>query len=236
MAYTSGVDEQFGSSACSFRYNSYCGLDNGLQLREDNAPYLYNLKNSLPIEMTESNQKWYVLRAMSGKEKQVKEYIDIELEKGGELSKYVSQVVIPTERVYVVRNGKKVIKERTFLPGYVLIEVALTREISGWLRNVPNVLGFLGVNESPGNYQPIPLRSQEVTRLLGTVDSLDENPEELLEPYLVGETVRVITGPFNGFTGVVEEVSNEKRRMKVNVKIFGRNTTLELGFMQVEKE
>ena len=90
--------------------------------------------------MTESNQKWYVLRAMSGKEKQVKEYIDIELEKGGELSKYVSQVVIPTERVYVVRNGKKVIKERTFLPGYVLIEVALTREISGWLRNVPNVL------------------------------------------------------------------------------------------------
>ena len=116
--------------------------------------------------MTESNQKWYVLRAMSGKEKQVKEYIDIELEKGGDLSRYVSQVVIPTERVYVVRNGKKVIKERTFLPGYVLIEAALTREISGWLRNVPNVLGFLGVNESPGNYQPIPLHTQEAGTLV----------------------------------------------------------------------
>lgn len=186
--------------------------------------------------MSESNKKWYVLRAMSGKEKQVKEYIDIELEKGGDLSRYVAQVVIPTERVYVVRNGKKVIKERTFLPGYVLIEAALTREISGWLRNVPNVLGFLGVNESPGNYQPIPLRSQEVTRLLGTVDSLDENPEELLEPYLVGETVKVISGPFSGFSGIIEEVNNKKHRLKVNVKIFGTSTPLELGFMQVEKE
>ncbi len=186
--------------------------------------------------MSEISHKWYVLRAMSGKEKQVKEYIDIELEKGGDIVKYVSQVVIPTERVYVVRNGKKVIKERIFLPGYVLIEVALTREISGWLRNVPNVLGFLGVNESPGNYQPIPLRPQEVVRLLGTVDSLEQNEEELMVPYIEGETVKVITGPFSGFSGVIEEVSNEKRRMKVNVKIFGRNTPLELGFTQVEKE
>ena len=186
--------------------------------------------------MSETNQKWYVLKAISGKEKQVKEYIDIELEKGGELSKYVSQVVIPTERVYVVRNGKKVIKEKIFLPGYVLIEVALTREISGWLRNVPNVLGFLGVNESPGNYQPIPLRPNEVMRLLGTVDSMEESEEELLVPYVVGETVKVITGPFAGFSGVIEELNQDKRRMKVNVKIFGRSTPLELGFMQVEKE
>ena len=186
--------------------------------------------------MSASNQKWYVLRAMSGKEKQVKEYIDIELEKGGELSKYVSNVVIPTEKVYVVRNGKKVIKERCYLPGYVLIEVALTKETSGWLRNVPNVLGFLGVIESPGNYQPIPLRTSEVTRLLGTVDSLEESDEELLVPYMVGETVKVITGPFSGFTGIIEEINNEKRRMKVNVKIFGRSTPLELGYMQIEKE
>ena len=107
------------------------------------------------------------------------------------------------------------IKERTFLPGYVLIEAALTREISGWLRNVPNVLGFLGVNESPGNYQPIPLRTQEVTRLLGTVDSLEENPEELLVPYIVGETVKVITGPFNGFSGTITEVSNESSRENI---------------------
>lgn len=186
--------------------------------------------------MSELDRKWYVLRAISGKEKQVKEYIDIELEKGGELARYVAQVVIPTERVYSVRKGKKVIKEKVFLPGYVLIEVALTREISGWLRNVPNVLGFLGVNESPGNYQPIPLRPNEVTRLLGTVDSMEESEEELLVPYLVGETVKVITGPFAGFSGVIEELNEEKRRMKVNVKIFGRSTPLELGFMQVEKD
>lgn len=186
--------------------------------------------------MSELDRKWYVLKAISGKEKQVKEYIDIELEKGGDIARYVSQIVIPTEKVYVVRNGKKSVKEKVFLPGYVLVEVALTREISGWLRNVPNVLGFLGVNESPGNYQPIPLRQNEVVRLLGTVDSMEEGEEELLVPYLVGETVKVITGPFAGFSGVIEELNEEKRRMKVNVKIFGRNTPLELGFMQVEKD
>jgi transcriptional antiterminator NusG len=173
---------------------------------------------------------------MSGKEKSVKEYIDIELEKNPNLRQYVSQVVIPTERVYVVRNGKKVIKERAFLPGYVLVEVTLTREVSGYLRNVPNVIGFLGVLEKPGNYLPTPLRSSEVSRLLGTVDLYEEAEGELLVPYLIGETVKVIVGPFSGFSGEIEEVNNEKKRLRVMVKIFGRKTPLELGFMQVEKE
>jgi transcriptional antiterminator NusG len=186
--------------------------------------------------MSESTHKWYVIRAMSGKEKSVKEYIDIELKKNSNLSRYITQMVIPTEKVYVVRNGKKVVKEKTFLPGYVLIEAALTREISGYIRNVPNVIGFLGVNEAPGNYQPIPLRPTEVNRLLGTVDALDDQQEDMLVPYLVGENVKIIVGPFSGFSGVIEEVNNEKKRLRVEVKIFGRKTPLELGFMQVEKE
>jgi len=181
--------------------------------------------------MAEVEKKWYVLRAIGGKEKKVKEYVESEIA-GLKLTDYVSQVLIPTEKVYQIRNGKKVSKERPYLPGYVLVEAAMVGEIPHILRNIPNVIGFLGDNNS----NPIPLRQSEVNRILGKVDELNETDEEINVPYFVGETVKVIDGPFSGFNGLIEEVNEEKKKLKVMVKIFGRKTPLELSFMQVEKE
>ena len=180
--------------------------------------------------MSEIEKKWYVLRAISGKEAKVKEYLDVDIKNSG-LSDFVSQVLIPTEKVYQVRNGKKIVKERSYLPGYVLVDAALVGEVAHHLRNTPNVIGFLG-----GMDKPVPLRQSEVNRILGTVDELQDAGEEINIPYIVGETVKVNYGPFSGFNGVIEEINNEKKKLKVMVKIFGRKTPLELGFMQVEKE
>ena len=178
--------------------------------------------------MSEIEKKWYVLRAVSGKESKVKEYLEADV-RNSDLSEYVSQVLIPTEKVYQIRNGKKIVKERSYLPGYVLVEAALVGEVAHHLRNTPNVIGFLG-----GLDNPTPLRASEVNRILGIVDGQPEMDENI--PYEIGETVKVAEGPFSGFSGVIEEVNNEKKKLKVMVKIFGRKTPLELGFMQVEKE
>ena len=180
--------------------------------------------------MVDDNKKWYVIRAISGNEKKVKQYLESEISRLG-LSDFVSQVLIPTEKVYQVRKGKKISKERNYLPGYVLIEALLTGEIPHIIKSVPGVLGFLG---SKG--EPVPLRPAEVNRILGKVDELAEQGEEVSVPFIVGETVTVIDGPFNSFTGIIEEINEEKKKLKVMVKIFGRKTPLELGFMQVEKD
>jgi transcriptional antiterminator NusG len=182
--------------------------------------------------MEENVKKWYVLRAIGGKEKKVKEYVDNEVNRL-KLHDFISQVLIPTEKVYQIRNGKKISKERIFYPGYVLIEANLVGEIPHILKDIPNVIGFLG---DPKTNDPIPLRASEVNRILGKVDELAGNEEELNVPFYVGETVKVIDGPFNSFSGVIEEVNEEKKKLKVMVKIFGRKTPLELSFMQVEKE
>ncbi len=173
---------------------------------------------------------WYVLRAVSGKEAKVKEYIDAEI-KNGCLHGHVSQVLIPTEKVFQVRSGKRVVKERNYLPGYVLVEARLVGEIAHTLRQTPNVLGFLG-----GLDNPTPLRHNEVNRILGKVDELQNDPAELEIPYSVGDAVKVNEGPFAGFSGVVEKVNTEKKSLTVSVKVFGRSTPLDLSFMQVEKE
>ncbi len=175
--------------------------------------------------------KWYVLRAIGGKEKKVKEYIDnrIQVLKLGDL---VSQVLIPSEKVYQVRNGKKYSTERTFFPGYVLVECILTQQISGLLRDVPGGLGFLGETK---HGDPLPLREAEVNRILGRVDEAASDGEVMETPYTVGEQVKVTDGAFNGFIGVIEEVNDEKKKLKVMVKIFGRKTPLELGYIQVDK-
>ena len=180
--------------------------------------------------MVEQEKKWYVLRAISGKEGKVKEYLDADI-KNGNLGDYVSQVLIPTEKFYTMRNGKKIVKERSYLPGYVLVEAALVGEVAHHLRNTPNVLGFLG-----GLDNPTPLRQAEVNRILGTVDSLSEDPDQMAVSFEIGEIVKVNYGPFTGFNGVIEEINTEKKKLKVMVRIFGRKTPLELGFMQVEKE
>lgn len=179
-----------------------------------------------------TEMKWYVLRAIGGKEKKVKEYIESEIAHLN-LQKYVSQVLIPTEKVYQIRKGKKISKERNFFPGYVLIEAILVGEIPHILRNITNVIGFLGAEKGG---EPHPLRMSDVNRILGTVDEMATSSEELNIPFYVGESVKVIDGPFNSFTGIIEDVNNEKKKLKVMVKIFGRKTPLELSFMQVEKE
>ena len=182
--------------------------------------------------MAEVKKRWYVVRAVSGKEKKVKEYIELEVSRH-KLDEYVSQVLIPTEKVFQIRNGKKVSKERSYFPGYVLIEAALVGEVPHVIKGVTNVIGFLG-GEKGGD--PMPMRMSEVNRILGKVDELSEHEEEMSIPYVVGETVKVTDGPFNNFNGVIEEVNEEKKKLKVMVKIFGRKTPLELGYMQVEKE
>jgi transcriptional antiterminator NusG len=182
--------------------------------------------------MEEQEKKWYVLRAIGGKEKKAKEYIESEIPRLN-LQEYVSQVLIPTEKVYQIRNGKKISKERNFFPGYVLIEAALVGEIPHILSNIPHIIGFLG---QKANEEPTPLRISEVNRILGKVDELAAGDEEMNTPFFVGETVKVIDGPFNSFNGIIEEVNEEKKKLKVMVKIFGRKTPLELSFMQVEKE
>jgi len=180
--------------------------------------------------MSEIEKKWYVLRAVSGKETKVKEYLEMEMRKS-ELGKYISQVLIPTEKTYTMRNGKKVLKERAYLPGYILIEAALTGDVIHELRNINFVAGFL-----PDTQNPQPLRQSEVNRILGTMDELDEQDAEIDIQYYVGENVKVTNGPFSGFSGIIEEVNTEKKKLKVMVKIFGRKTPLELNYMQVEKE
>lgn len=183
-------------------------------------------------EATSAEMKWYVLRAISGKEAKVKEYIDLEI-KNGHFGGNVSQVLIPTEKVlHTTPTGKRTVKERNSMPGYVLVEARLVGEIAQALRYTPNVLGFLG-----GMENPTPLRASEVNRILGSIDEMENGEtEEMLPQFSVGDNVKVTEGPFSNFTGVVEEINSDKKKLTVMVKVFGRNTPLELGFMQVEKE
>jgi transcriptional antiterminator NusG len=185
------------------------------------------------METTEESintKKWYVVRAVSGKEKKVKEYIDSEIVRHS-IQGYISQVLIPTEKVFLIRNGKKISKERNYFPGYIMIEAFMTGEVPHILKNIPGVIGFLG-----DKGQPIPLRPAEVNRILGKVDELSESDAEINIPFIVGESVKVIDGPFNSFTGTIEEINSDKKKLVVMVKIFGRKTPLELNYMQVEKE
>jgi transcriptional antiterminator NusG len=177
-------------------------------------------------------RKWYSLRVISGKERKIKERIELEIQREG-WSEFITQVIVPTEKVYKIRNGKKVISERNILPGYLLIEadpVRFTPEIVQTIANVPNVIHFLGKNT------PIPMRESEANRMLGKVDESQGAGESLIEPFIVGETIKIIDGPFSEFVGDIQEVNEEKKKLKVIVKIFGRGTEVELNFMQVEKQ
>jgi transcriptional antiterminator NusG len=181
--------------------------------------------------MDKLSTKWYVVRAISGKEKKAKEYIESEMAKRG-WTEEVPQVLVPTEPVVSVRNGKKVIKERNSFPGYILIEAALRDEIIPVIQNLPNVLDFL---RDVGG-KPIPMRQVEINRILGNMDEQLDSDGGMVDKFIVGEPVKVIDGPFNSFSGIVEEVNEEKMKLKVTVKIFGRKTPLELNYNQVEKE
>ena len=177
-------------------------------------------------------KKWYSLRVISGKERKIKERIEFEIQRNG-WKDFITQVLVPTEKVYKIRNGKKVISERNILPGYLLLEIEpskLSGEVIQTIANIPNVIHFLGRNS------PIPMRSAEANRMLGKVDESQDAGESLIEPFIVGETVKIIDGPFSEFVGDIQEVNEEKKKLKVIVKIFGRGTEVELNFMQVEKQ
>ncbi|MBR6275802.1 MAG: transcription termination/antitermination factor NusG [Prevotella sp.] len=181
--------------------------------------------------MAETGMKWYVLRAVSGKEAKVKEYLEALMKHDKVLQDNVGQIMLPTEKYAQLRNGKRVVKEKLFLPGYVLVEANLQGEVAHTLRFTPNVLGFLG-----GMDKPSPVRQADINRILGTAEETAIRTEEISIPFDVDESVKVTDGPFSGFSGVIEEVNLEKHKLKVNVKIFGRKTPLELSFNQVEKE
>ena len=181
--------------------------------------------------MADSVMKWYVVRAIGGQENKVKNYIETEISRLG-LSDYVNQVIVPTEKVVQIRNGKKINRERVYFPGYIMVEANLAGEVPHVIKAVTGVIGFLG--ETKGG-DPVPMRKSEVNRMLGKVDELAVQSENVAIPYVLGETVKVIDGPFNGFDGTIEKINEEKRKLEVMVKIFGRKTPLELSYMQVEK-
>ncbi|MCK5781211.1 MAG: transcription termination/antitermination factor NusG [Flavobacteriales bacterium] len=180
--------------------------------------------------MSESVKKWYVVRAASGQENKVKHYIELEMTR--DLGDYVEQVLVPTEKVYQMRQGKKIQKEKVYFSGYLFVECALVGEVAHTIKSIPGVIGFL--SETKGG-DPVPLRKSEVRRMLGQVDDMEESNLNVNIPYIVGETIKVVDGPFNGFNGTIEKIHEEKRKLEVMVKIFGRKTPLELSYMQVDK-
>jgi transcriptional antiterminator NusG len=194
------------------------------------------VQNSLPGVEHEAvapaqDTKWYVLRVVSGKERKVKEYLDIEVRRS-DWGNMIAQIFLPVEKVYKVLAGKKVMREKNFYPGYIMIEAIdgkMSDDVIQAIRNVSGVIHFLGKDK------PIALRKAEVNKMLGKVDEMSDNGLTMSEPFIVGETIKIIDGPFNDFNGVIEEVIEDKKKLKVTVKIFGRATPVELNFMQVEK-
>lgn len=187
--------------------------------------------------MSELAKKWYVVRAQGGKEKKAQEYIVNEIKRLNKQD-YVTQILIPTEKVYQVKNGKKVSADKICFPGYIFIEACLTGEIQHIIRDIPFVSGFLTevVKKGSKEKEPVPLRDSEVNQILGKVDEMMDKEEENVAPFVKGESVKVIDGPFNGFNGTIDDILEDKKKLKVMVKIFGRKTILELNFVQVVKE
>lgn len=185
-----------------------------------------------------SDVNWYVLRAVSGQEKKIKSYIENELARQ-QLSEYVTEVLIPIEKVFEIRNGKKHVREKNFFPGYIIISADLSKgEVLHLVTSIPGVIGFLGDKDASagGGKRPVPLRQSEINRILGRVTEEEEEEEVSSVSFFKGESVRVIDGPFSTFTGTVEEIFEEKKKLNVVVKIFGRDTPVELSYAQVEKE
>ena len=199
--------------------------------QKQSLDFLIYLKVNISKMADNNLKKWYVVRAVSGQENKVKSYIETEISRLG-MSDYISQVLVPTEKVVQVRDGKKISKDKVYFPGYVMIEANLVGEIPHIIKSITGVIGFLG--EVKGG-DPVPLRLSEVNRMLGKVDELSVNTDNQSIPFTIGEVIKVVDGPFNGFNGSIEKINEEKRKLEVMVKIFGRKTPLELSFMQVEK-
>lgn len=176
-------------------------------------------------------KKWYVLKTISGQENKIKSYIETKI-KNTSYNTYIGQILVPMEKVIQMRNGKKIQKEKIHYPGYVMIEVYLEGEILHMIKNIPGVIYFLG--EGKGG-KPVPMRKDEVNKMLGKLDELSNNENYIKIPFIIGESIKVIDGPFNGFNGTIEKINKEKKKLELSVLIFGRKTPLELNFTQVEK-
>ena len=196
----------------------------------ENTEVVENVSNE-SIEKSANDKHWYVLRVMGGKEKKTVSFIEKEIDRLN-MRDHVSKILVPTEKVYQIRNGKKISKERNFFPGYVLVEANLVGEVPHALKNITNVLGFLGATKGG---VPVPMRQNEINKILGRVDEMALSDEHVNIPFIIGESVKVIDGPFNSFHAEIEGIDEQKKKLKLMVKIFGRKTPLELNFMQVEK-
>lgn len=175
--------------------------------------------------------KWYVIRVVGGQENKIKESIKVEITRS-KLDSFVEELLIPRERFVQLLKGKKVHRERAYFPGYIMLKADLSGEVPHVIKAVSGVVGFLG--ETKGGI-PVPLRNTEVSRMLGKADELAEKANAAVIPYSVGETVLVTDGPFNGFQGIIETVNEEKQKVEIMVKIFGRKTPLELSYSQISK-
>jgi transcriptional antiterminator NusG len=172
---------------------------------------------------------WYTLRVISGKEEKIKENILFELD-FKKLSSEVDDIMVPSENIVEMREGKKRVKRKVFFPGYLLINMSESKEAKYLIENTDGVINFVGANGDPQT-----LKEDEITRIIGEVEGR-EGREVMIAPYKVGDSVKVTDGPFADFSGFVNEVNNEKQKVKVSVSIFGRPTPIELNFLQVELE
>lgn len=183
--------------------------------------------------------KWYVLRTAGAKEKKAAEYLLKEIERSG-LQDEVTQVLVPVKKEIVTKNGKRKTVDRLLFPGYVLIQADLSAKLENIIRNlVPGMSGFLTEKKTFNGTQyeriPVPLREDEIQRILGNQDENADNPADTVVNYELGESVNITGGPFSGFTGVVDEILEDRSKIKVIVEIFGRKTQVELSFTQITK-
>ncbi len=180
--------------------------------------------------MENPNAKWYVVRTFSGHENKVKSLMESELRDDDELQTKILEILVPTEKVFEVKDGKKKTKTKNFFPGYILVNAELDNRVKDFIVNMPSIMGFLGSQNNP-----VPLMPAEVKRIVGRITQNDET-ERTETIFRTGDFVKIIDGPFNNFSGVIEEVNEEKMKIKVMVSIFGRKTPVEIDFVQAELE
>ncbi|HLX12479.1 MAG TPA: transcription termination/antitermination protein NusG [Bacteroidota bacterium] len=180
-------------------------------------------------ETPQAPRRWYVVRTFSGHENKVKLHLEKE-SKELKLEDRIFAVMVPSEKIIEMKDKKKKSRTKTFFPGYILVEAILDKVSKHLILNAPSVMGFVGTRG-----EPVPLQTDEVRRLIGRIESRKDS-ESITIPFNIGEPVKVVDGPFNNFTGVVQEVNEEKMKLKVMVSIFGRKTPVELDFSQVEAE
>jgi transcription termination/antitermination protein NusG len=174
--------------------------------------------------------KWYVVRTFSGHENKVKTLLENELADNEKLRAKIQEILVPMEKVFEVKDGKKKSKTKNFFPGYILVNADLDNQVKEFILNTPSVMGFLGTRNNPN-----PLQPEEVKRIVGRI-SQDESSERMETIFRTGDLVKIIDGPFNNFSGTVQEVNEEKMKIKVMVSIFGRKTPVEIDFVQAELE